>query len=111
VEETGEGPEPHEEQPKIPAHRDEIPDDDIGNRISGGAVDVTRETIGGRSFGRGAAPAHAATAVDGDDADDSEDEQPQPAEPAPAAKPRRARKTAAKKTAAKRPAAARRKKT
>ena len=55
--ETGEGPEPHEEQPIIPAHRDDLPDDDIGNRISGGAVDVTRETIGGRGFGRAAAPA------------------------------------------------------
>ena len=75
--ETGEGPEPHEEQPIIPAHRDDLPDDDIGNRISGGAVDVTRETIGGRGFGRGAAPAPALAIDDTDDADD----EPQP--PAP----------------------------
>jgi hypothetical protein len=96
--ETGEGPELHEEQPIIPAHRNDLPDDDIGNRISGGAVDVTRETIGGRGFGRAAAPAPA-LAIDetGDDADD----EPQPPAP-PAAKPARGRKTAAKRPAAKR---------
>ena len=108
--ETGEGPEPHEAQPIIPAHRDDHPDDDIGNRISGGAVDVTRETIGGRGFGRSAAPAPALAIDDVDDADD----EPQP----PASKPSRARKTAAKRpaaaakrttSAAKRPAARRRK--
>jgi hypothetical protein len=112
--ETGEGPEPHEAQPIIPAHRDDHPDDDIGNRISGGAVDVTRETIGGRGFGRSApAPALAI-----DDEDDAEDEQPQPPAPPPAAKPSRGRKTSAKRpaasakrpaSAAKRPAARRRK--
>jgi hypothetical protein len=95
--ETGEGPEPHEEQPIIPAHRDNLPDDDIGNRISGGAVDVTRETIGGRGFGRAAAPA---AALDIDDTDDADDE-PQPPAP-PAAKPARGRKTGAKRPAAKR---------
>jgi uncharacterized LabA/DUF88 family protein len=94
--ETGEGPEPHEEQPIIPAHRDDLPDDDIGNRISGGAVDVTRETIGGRGFGRAAAPALAI-----DDTDDDADDEPQPPAP-PAAKPGRGRKTAAKRPAAKR---------
>ncbi len=100
--ETGEGPEPHEEQPIIPAHRDDLPDDDIGNRISGGAVDVTRETIGGRGFGRAAVPALAI-----DDSDDADDE-PQPPAP-PAAKPGRGRKTAAKRPAAKRaPSAAKR---
>jgi uncharacterized LabA/DUF88 family protein len=98
-EETGEGPELHEEQPIIPAHRDDLPDDDIGNRISGGAVDVTRETIGGRGFGRAAAPAPAID--DSDDADDG----PQPPAP-PAAKPGRGRKTAAKRPAAKRAAGA-----
>jgi hypothetical protein len=113
--ETGEGPQPHEAQPILPVHRDDHPDDDIGNRISGGAVDVTRESIGGRGFGRSAAPAPALAT---DDAADEEDEQPQPPAPAPAARASRGRKTAAKRpaatakrttSAAKRPAARRRK--
>jgi uncharacterized LabA/DUF88 family protein len=42
-EDTGEGPE-HEPLPL--AASDEMPDDDIGNRIVGGAIDPTRELLG-----------------------------------------------------------------
>jgi hypothetical protein len=47
VEETGEGPELHDGVPPPPAVPSaEFPDDDIGNRIQGGAVDVTRLKLG-----------------------------------------------------------------
>ena len=45
LEETGEGPERRDDMPP-PAPASEFPDDDIGNRISGGAVDVTRQKVG-----------------------------------------------------------------
>ena len=81
-----------------PAEPDEIPDD-IGNRIEGGARDVTREKVGEKRGGR-----PSPTPLLADDTD--EDDEPQPdfnvAEPTPAPRAKRARKTAAKKTAAKR---------
>jgi uncharacterized LabA/DUF88 family protein len=67
-----------------PADTDELPDDDIGNRI-GGAGDVTRETIGGYgSSGNGLAEG-------------------------PPRRPRRTRKTSAGSGAARRPATRRKK--
>jgi hypothetical protein len=101
-EETGEGPERSEGQPAFHSP-DELPDD-IGNRIVGGAVDVTRELVGGVGGGRLPLP---------DIDDDEEDDTPQPLtneSPAllPPVKPRRTRKApaaAARKTAAKRPVA------
>jgi hypothetical protein len=101
-EDTGEGPQPPEQQPRHGA-LDETLDDDIGNRISGGAVDVTRETVGGRGTGR---TARAAAPVD--DTDDEAQPEVENAQPA-APKARRTRKTAAKKTAAKRPSTRRKK--
>jgi len=92
LEETGEGPELQEEQPpSAPALGDELPDDDIGNRIVGGAVDVTRAMVGGHGRDRVAIP-------DLDEEAQPESDEPQP----PAPKAKRARKTVAKKTAAKR---------
>ncbi|MGE0460614.1 MAG: NYN domain-containing protein [Vicinamibacterales bacterium] len=92
LEETGEGPEiPEDLPPPAATVSHELPDDDIGNRIVGGAVDVTRVMIGGVGGGRMAPPLSD---------DDTQPEMDEPQPPAPKAK--RARKTAAKKTAAKR---------
>jgi hypothetical protein len=44
-EETGEGPE-HSLTGAPSASHDDLPDDDIGNRIVGGAIDPTRELLG-----------------------------------------------------------------
>jgi hypothetical protein len=46
VDETGEGPEVHDQIPSGVIVAAEFPDDDIGNRIQGGAVDVTRLKVG-----------------------------------------------------------------
>jgi len=46
VDETGEGPEVHDQIPPGVIVSAEFPDDDIGNRIQGGAVDVTRLKVG-----------------------------------------------------------------
>jgi len=92
LEETGEGPEiPEDLPPPAAAVSHELPDDDIGNRIVGGAVDVTREMIGGVGGSRMPLPLSD---------DDSQPEGGELQPPAPKAK--RARKTAAKKTTAKR---------
>lgn len=102
LEETGEGPElADERQPPATVTSHDLPDDDIGNRIVGGAVDVTRAMVGGVGGGR------ASAFVADEDAPPVIDE-PQPQPPAPKAK--RARKVAAKKTAAKKTTTARRKK-
>lgn len=99
LEETGEGPEiPEDMPPPAATASHELPDDDIGNRIVGGAVDVTREMIGGVGGGRMAPPLS-------DDDSQAEVDEPQP----PAPKAKRARKTAAKKSAAKRTPTRRRK--
>jgi uncharacterized LabA/DUF88 family protein len=45
-EDTGEGPEVHEGLPASPAPHADFPDDDIGNRIQGGAQDLTRLKLG-----------------------------------------------------------------
>jgi uncharacterized LabA/DUF88 family protein len=45
-EETGEGPEVHGDAPAPAPPPIDFPDDDIGNRIEGGAVDVTRLKLG-----------------------------------------------------------------
>jgi uncharacterized LabA/DUF88 family protein len=85
AENTGEGPELAEPTPPPPAVvPDELPGDDIGNRI-GGAVDVTREKL----QGPGAADAGATPA---------------------SARPRRARKTTSRTSATARRPATRRKK-
>jgi uncharacterized LabA/DUF88 family protein len=99
LEETGEGPEPSDELPPPAVAATELPDDDIGNRIVGGAVDVTRAMVGGVGGGR------ASSFVADEDVQPLIDE-PQP----PAPKAKRARKPAAKKTAAKKTPTTRRKK-
>ncbi|MCC7125206.1 MAG: NYN domain-containing protein [Acidobacteria bacterium] len=101
------GAELSDEQPRLPASTDDddIPDD-IGNRIIGGAVDVTRELVGAVGMPRTATPLT-------DDEIDEANDPPQPLDnESPAlkavAKPRRARKTpVARKTAAKRTTTAR----
>ncbi len=93
LEETGEGPEPADErQPQATVTSHALPDDDIGNRMVGGAVDVTRAMVGGVGGGR-------ASAFVADEEAQPVIDEPQP----PAPKAKRARKVAAKKTAAKRP--------
>jgi uncharacterized LabA/DUF88 family protein len=99
LEETGEGPEaPGELPPPAAAVGDELLDDDIGNRIVGGAVDVTRATVGGVGGGR-----PSSFVADDDAQPEMDDQQP------PAPKAKRARKTVARKTAAKRPSTRRKK--
>jgi uncharacterized LabA/DUF88 family protein len=101
VEDTGEGPEVPGMLPPAVGRPLDFPDDDIGNRIQGGAVDVTRLKVG--EVGTRPSP--------GPDVEDPE-RQPESNESAilesiaPARKPRArsTRKTAgARKTAAKRP--------
>lgn len=91
-EETGEGP-AHQPEFSHSAVHDDLPDDDIGNRIVGGASDPTRELLGTVGGGRPPVP-------EGDD--DEIIDEPQPPELALTAT--RGRRTGA---ARKRPAAAR----
>ncbi|MEZ5283668.1 MAG: NYN domain-containing protein [Vicinamibacterales bacterium] len=113
-EETGEGPEAPDDMPPPAAPRADMPDDDIGNRISGGARDVTREALGGRRT----RPSMPGLPIDDDEEEGVEGEAAQEAEAAPADAPaeapapkaKRARKTAAKKPAAAKKTTTRRKK-
>jgi uncharacterized LabA/DUF88 family protein len=89
-EETGEGPE-HSMTGTPSASHDDLPDDDIGNRIVGGAIDPTRELLGTVGGDRQPLP-------EGDD--DEIIDEPQPPELALTAT--RGRRTG---TARKRPAA------
>jgi hypothetical protein len=97
VEDTGEGPEAPEALPPAAAAQasDAALDDDIGNRISGGAVDVTRAKLGSVGVGRPAP-------FDVEDEAQPDFDEAQPSAP----KAKRARKGAPRKTAgaAKRPA-------
>jgi len=89
-EDTGEGPEVHDTVPPQAPLPGEFPDDDIGNRIQGGATDVTRLKLG--EVGTRPSPAT-----------DVEDPDQQPASnesPAPAAAARKGRRRATSKPAA-----------
>ena len=89
-EDTGEGPEVHDTVPPQAPLPSEFPDDDIGNRIQGGATDVTRLKLG--EVGTRPSPAT-----------DVEDPDQQPASnesPAPAAAARKGRRRATSKPAA-----------
>jgi hypothetical protein len=110
AEETGEGPELHDgTAPPLPPRAD-FPDDDIGNRIAGGAVDVTRLKLG--EVGTRSSPA---AEVADPELQPESNESPLPDLGAPARKgrPRGTRKTSAGSrktaTAAKRPPARRKK--
>ena len=106
VEDTGEGPEMRDDMPPPAAPPSEFPDDDIGNRIQGGAVDVTRQKVG--DVGARTSPA---ADVEDPETQPESNESPLPVAEPPARKARGrvTRKTAgARKTAAKR-APARRK--
>jgi hypothetical protein len=110
ADETGEGPEMRDEMMPPAAPPADFPDDDIGNRISGGAVDVTRLKLG--DLGARVSPA---ANVEDPETQPESNESPLPDFGAPARKPRRSstrKPAAAKKTAAaaKRPAVRRKKK-
>ena len=107
AEDTGEGPEMHDLMPPPAAAPADFPEDDIGNRIQGGAVDLTRLKVG--EVGTRMSPA---ADIEDPETQPESNESPLPASLAPPRKPRAraARKTAgARKTAARR-APARRKK-
>jgi uncharacterized LabA/DUF88 family protein len=106
-EDTGEGPEVHDTLPPQAPLPSEFPDDDIGNRIQGGAMDVTRLKLG--EVGTRSSPA-----ADVEDPDQQPESNESPAPAAARKGPRRATSkpgAAARKTAgaAKRPSTRRKK--
>lgn len=109
ADETGEGPEMRDDLPPG-ALTPGFPDDDIGNRISGGAVDVTRQKLG--DLGSRVSPA---ADVEDPETQPESNESPLPDFGGPVRKPRRpARKPAAARktaTASKRAPVRRKKKT
>jgi len=106
LDETGEGPELHDQLPPAVVVAADFPDDDIGNRIQGGAVDVTRLKVG--EVGSRPSPA---TEIEDPEQQPESNESAILASIVPARKPRTrtprkaaagTRKTAAKRTTARR---------